>query len=201
MAIYEAQLVYTGWPGAPGTNTMFAVGLGEDVATSSVANANAWGSLLDTYRASIRLLFSAAIVTSGRPTIIARNTITGEPLVEYAFTFGTGAGSGTVDLLPQASSLVVGWRTDLPARRGRGRSFLPPLTESNNEVDGSPTAAIRSSFQAAADTLITSSQASTAVNFVVWHRPVAKAGGDFRPVTKAVIRDTWGMLRSRRARV
>jgi len=57
------------------------------------------------------------------------------------------AGVSAVDPLPARDSCVVTWYTALRGRNHRGRSFLPPFTENDNDASGAVVAGTVTSLQ------------------------------------------------------
>lgn len=130
---------------------------------------------------------------------------------------------GTGDTLDDATGLITGsWSTATPAavtgvvagvyaaptgfianhntngviagRRLRGRSFLVPAAGTAYDTNGTLTATALSAAQGASTTFL----AAVTPQFVVWHRPIAHAGGSTSPVTAIVVPDKACVLRSRR---
>lgn len=55
--------------------------------------------------------------------------------------------------LPPATAMCVTWRTPLATRRGRGRTFISPLSSGAMQSNGTPTEAARTKLQTAAANL------------------------------------------------
>ena len=94
------------------------------------------------------------------------------------------------------SGSCITWLTDgvVNGRRVRGRTFIVPMANIAYEGDGTITEATRAAYELAANDLIDSAGGS----MVVWHRPVAGAGGSSHVVQAARVKDTIAVLRSRR---
>lgn len=105
-----------------------------------------------------------------------------------------GAGSLAQEPLPDASQALVRWSTDhiVGSRFLQGRTFLPCLT-TNSVDDGDVSAAAVTTLQTAANALV-----AAAVQFAVWHRPVAGAGGVAWAVDTAAVQSEFAVLRRRR---
>ena len=96
-------------------------------------------------------------------------------------------------VLPSATCLVLGWRTENRSRSGRGRTFLSGFP-SGACVDGTPSG-----------TLMTRSRAAVA-SLVAWNAGFANGSwavysptsGLTRDITGGAVRDTFAVLRSRR---
>jgi hypothetical protein len=129
-----------------------------------------------------------------------------ETSTEYVLTFAPVSGSGTGSA-PQALALVVTWRTEVAARRGRGRTFVGPLAPAVVATDGTPADTARSTLATAAAALVSSSQGFANGAIGVWGYQSAYTGEGDRPpgqprvlrdFTGSTIRDLFGILRSRR---
>lgn len=66
-------------------------------------------------------------------------------------------GTGGADFMPPANCCIVSWKTNSGGRRGRGRTFIGPLTADATEGNGTPGEPVRDLIGAAADDLIESS--------------------------------------------
>lgn len=77
----------------------------------------------------------------------------------------------------------------------RGRTFLPAMTETNNE-DARPTAGFIAGVELAANALITDAETI----FGIWHRPSLNPtpDGTFSPAVATSCWNEWSFLRSRR---
>lgn len=106
----------------------------------------------------------------------------------------TTASTGSNTTLPSAVALVVGWRTALAARSGRGRTFINPVRSTLVETNGTPTTAAVTSMATAGLTLINTFDAPATGSFVVWS-PTDQVGRDF---TNVAVQDKFAVLRSRR---
>lgn len=67
---------------------------------------------------------------------------------------GTTAGLATGDMLPATIAPILRYRTGDFSRRGRGRLFLPPSTETYNTSTGVPTAAAQTAIADLGDALL-----------------------------------------------
>lgn len=109
-------------------------------------------------------------------------------------------GTGGTMKLPPSNQIVVGWRSVLAARRGRGRTFIGPLVKGAASDDGTPTPAALTTITDAANALIDASDNVNGWAFGVYgqeniHAPATKVLRDF---TRCNVRDTFAVLRSRR---
>lgn len=83
-----------------------------------------------------------------------------KPLEAVIQQYTTGlpiAGTSGGDALPPQDSCIVSLRTNLIGRRHRGRSYLPPMTEtqvtSNGSIDSTVAQAVADQYEAFLDTL------------------------------------------------
>ena len=100
--------------------------------------------------------------------------------------------------LPPASQMAVTWLTAdvVGGRRVRGRTFFGPLAVQDVDTDGTPNNTKLGHLDAAAAAWIDAGL--TAVDTVVWHRPVGGAGGSDHVITAFSRKDKFAVLRSRR---
>jgi hypothetical protein len=121
-----------------------------------------------------------------------------------SFLSVAGLGTGSA---PQALCICVTWRTEVAARRGRGRTFIGPLDTSAMQSDGTIRDNLVASTKTAAAALVTSSQIATNGAFGVWGYRDAKPAGQtrdpaspriFRDFTGSSVRDIFGLRSSRR---
>jgi len=120
----------------------------------------------------------------------------------FANVGGTGTGSS-----PQALALVVTWRTSVAARRGRGRTFVGPLSTAASSSDGTPDNAVRLAVATAATALVTSSLAygNGAIGVYGLEEQAPSNTTDYaslphvlRDFQGSQVRDLFAVLRSRR---
>lgn len=109
-------------------------------------------------------------------------------------------GIGGMNALPRASAICVGWRTALATRKGRGRTFLNPITWDMCQDDGTIATTPLAGIRAAAAALVEASDSFANGALGVYSRD---AGGvppvpSFRDFTSSQVRDTFAVLRSRR---
>lgn len=101
---------------------------------------------------------------------------------------------GTTDALPPANCLVVGWRTSVASKSGRGRTFLGPLRTADNEANGTPSEPVRTMVESAAADFISSFDGVDSGAFGVY----SKHDGVIRDFISGRVRNQFGMLTSRR---
>lgn len=115
-----------------------------------------------------------------------------------AVTPWSHAGDQGTAYMPPANQLAVTWFTaDIVAgRRVRGRTFVGPLAAVDTDGDGSPSVTRLGHLQSLMNAWLDAGV--TGVDTVVWHRPVAGAGGSDHVITAAGKSDKYAILRSRR---
>jgi hypothetical protein len=200
MTIFRCPINIT-YPGAgsPGVN-VWHLRTFDPVLSTELAEATA---LL----AIIRTFYQAHAVYFPNGTTLSLGTCTNvadQREIVPTFTAVTGSGTGSS---PQALCTVVTWKTTIAARRGRGRTFLGPLSTGTIQSDGTPNDTYRGVVQAAAAALVASSVGYGNGAIGVWGYDAAKAPHTprdplsprvFRDYTGSSVRDLFGVLRSRR---
>lgn len=145
---------------------------------------------LETFYTAIKSLYSSAHTISAGTGIIADPY--GDPTYSDATPWSmTGPGSGNRQ--PVLLSVVVGWRTGVATRSGRGRTFLGPFT-AGSDSDGTPSAEMIGQIRDAADDLVADSQSLNGWELGVF----SVKQSTFRPVTAAIVKDRYAYLSSRR---
>jgi hypothetical protein len=122
-------------------------------------------------------------------------TVSEEEPRSVAGTSWTFAATGSGDTLPPANSLVITWRTLLAARKGRGRTFIGPLSTSMLQDNGTPTEASRTLVHDAVDDWVATFAGGVDGAFVVWS---SLDGGVGRDIITGRTRNLFGSLTSRR---
>jgi hypothetical protein len=107
---------------------------------------------------------------------------------------------GATDAAPPALALVVGWKTSLVARRGRGRTFLGPLALNVIQTDGTPNNTILANLQTQVNTFVSESMAIAGGAFAIWGQESAglEEPRVARDIVSGNVRDIFAVLRSRR---
>jgi hypothetical protein len=103
--------------------------------------------------------------------------------------FDEVSAAGAQDYAPVNTALVVNWTTTIAARRGRGRTFLGPLSSTNIQNDGTPTGDCVTVVKAAAQALVNDSLSDNGWAFGVYG--LETPGGT--PDSPKVLRDFTGM--------
>jgi len=187
--------------GSPGAN-IWHIRTVSGPGGSELTQAQSMITVIRTFYNNLQSYFpTTALITLGTVTDISD----GREIVP-SFTQIAGLGTGSA---PQALAVVVTWKTSIAARRGRGRTFVGPLSTAVMQSDGTIVDATRTAFQTAANSLVSSSLADGNGAVGVYGYNAAKLPGKqnvrnpsdakvFRDVTGAAIRDLFGVLRSRR---
>lgn len=119
---------------------------------------------------------------------------------EFTATVAGALGTGTAELLPKTSSVVVTLRTALAGRSFRGRVYVPGWTEAANAAGG----VITAPAQASADGIVRNTRANLAVRGLLLGVVSTRANKAPRPVniitdvTVLAVRDNqWDSQRRR----
>lgn len=181
----RVRFEFTGPTGAPWLSTMNFQGTTSTNAQDAAdAVRTFWlafqGSIVDTAKGSVL------------PEVLIINDLTGEPEGLFNITPGdpiTFTASNT--MLPRQTQLLIRWRTGVYSggREIRGRTFVPGLTEVNNDI-GVPSSGIKSTAQTAAAALIADADSSLGV--------YSKTHGALAVVSAASVWAEWATLRTRR---
>jgi len=108
---------------------------------------------------------------------------------------GPAGGQGG-DRMPPRSASILSFRSPTPGKRGRGRMYLPPASETSNTA-GHPTGAHVTALNDLGQSMI-SDMPSISVTHAPWVWYIhSLADGDFKPVSQFVGRDYWGTQRDR----
>jgi len=202
MAIWRVpiNIVFPG-AGSPGVN-VWHIRTGGVLPADEVTQANA----LIGY---IRTFYNNLVGNYPTGVTLSLGTVTEEATQrEMACTMTAVSGVGTGSA-PQLLAMVVTWKTTIAARRGRGRTFIGPLSTSSMQSDGTPVDSFRTTVGTGAAALIASSVAYGNGAIGVYGYQNAKLPGKanlrnpadpkvFRDVTGYATRDLFGSLRSRR---
>lgn len=200
MTIYRVpvNITYTG-AGSPGVNVWHIRSTDPWLSTPAQLQANV--TVIRTFYDALKALFPSTVVfTLGTVTDV-------ETQEEAVPTFASVTGTGAVGYAPQALAIVVTWKTVIAARRGRGRTFLGPMSSGTMQTDGSVTDANLTTIRTAATALVTSSLGYANGAIGVWGVTAPRTDPaikykdlphTFRDVTSATVRDIFGVLRSRR---
>lgn len=191
----RVRVALSGWSGGPGLSTFYFLTPLEDNAAAvrvvayvqSFYDPNGRGFFYDSVRINVSGDVDVITAASGQIT----NTHSVAPPPQIA---GFGGGQATSPAI--AGNLRLSTGQFLAGRRLRGRMFLSPLPTALVETDGTATVA----FSTLADNAVLALQVSMdpGDTWVVWHRPVAGAGGTAAPITSTSLADKLAVLTSRR---
>jgi hypothetical protein len=102
------------------------------------------------------------------------------------------AGVAGGDALPASSTLTVTSQTGLRGRDKRGRVFLPPFVEADNDASGKPSATLIPQFQAQFDGFLADMTTATTFPVVASYKHASQA-----LITDYVVRAVWASRRKR----
>lgn len=183
--------VRTSWSGAsgsPGYNTWHA--------RQSVTPNPPFDSLQDLSNA-LKTFYTAALNHQPGGTAIDHDgiwtTVDGSADVVQTTPWHLEKG-GAAAFAPPANCLLVEWGTASPTRRGKGRTFISPLTNTAIGDDGRPDPGVITDMLAAAATLIASSEDDDGGALGVYSR----SSNLFRDFQTRRIPNLVAVLRSRR---
>jgi len=176
------NVLYTGLPGLPGTNTFYGHEDGVSTHDQVAAVLAFYTSLATTLRSGLHIAVDSVVEhvdsTNGQ--------VTG---VEDTGAGGTVSCSNSGAELPWGSSILVRWRTGVfnAGRELRGRSFIPGATQDDTSA-GFPSTALIAAVQGPADTLV------GAANLAVFSR----THFTWASVNLASVWSEYALMRSRR---
>lgn len=126
-------------------------------------------------------------------TIRIRDFNTPQAGIDYP-TSGNGTQGG--EAVPIQSAPIITWRTDFIGRSRRGRSYLPPPSE-GNQNGGGIVAAQRTAMTDFADAAIMLLDGTGLVDY--WQMVIySRTLDSFTPVTDYTVRESIGTIRGRR---
>lgn len=173
-----------------GTNSWTLRTLSDDGTTTEVESLmghveDFYDAIFSVFPDNYTISWDGSVTQIGTPT----------PGLLAAGTPWTVNGLGGVNYGPAAAMICVSWKSSLATRRGRGRTFLGPV--SANAVqgsDGSVTDTVLTTVRTAANALVSASLADTNGALAVWSE-LDQVARDF---TSASVTDQVAVLRSRR---
>lgn len=191
----RVRVASSGWIGGPGLNTFYFLPVTED--------ANSALDAVTAVRAGLSVGAGAFPTThlfqvSGDVDQINETTGAITNTFSVAAPAVLAGGAGGVGWLPLASAIVLRFTTGafIAGRRLRGRAFLSPIAKTFVDADGTPTGPSIAFALALGNSLL--GNGGSAGGIVIWHRPVAGAGGQAASVTTCSVQDKFGVLTSRR---
>lgn len=185
MALIRIRTGFTGVPGTPWISNFYFDG--------DLADAQNMADTASDFWSDAQLAMSSLIDWTQDGVATQLDVATGEPTDVASYTPNDGDGSGSGDMLPASTQLLITWRTGVFAggREVRGKTFVPGLVASTNDNDGTIDEGVVTQFAGYADSLVTEPGHS---QIVVWSRK----NGTMQQVTGARITNEWAVLRSRR---
>jgi hypothetical protein len=189
LRILKVVNTITGSPGSPPDyNVMHFI----DVAATT-ASAQAIVQVVADFYTAIKAYYGGGVIVTAGATVYQD-----PPGFNLLVPTAPVAVSGT-DLsgytAPQLA-VVVSWRTMLATRTGRGRTFLGPLGRASETTNGTPTPAMVTTMQTAANNLIANTNAlSGGASYVVYSPKL----GTQQLITSALVRGGTFHTQRRRA--
>ena len=126
------------------------------------------------------------------------NPVTGVLTGSHPVSSASHTGGASQGYLATMAMIAVTWITGafVNGRRLTGRTFFGPVSTEYIDTDGSPgSGLLTAAGLTAADWY---DPGATTTDTVVWHRPVAGAGGQCYGIVSHSIKDKYAVLRSRR---
>jgi hypothetical protein len=159
---------------------------GEDSSTtaeSAADAATAWLTTINTY-------LSGAQVATVDPEVLQVDVGTGNVEGVFATSQSPVTGTSGANVIPNAANALVRWRTGVftAGRELRGRTFIPGMTEDENDQFGNLDPAVVTGINAANVTLLGTT------DFAIWSPTLGSAA----TVTSGTTWGEWAVLRSRR---
>lgn len=188
LARIAVDLTWSGASGGPGANVWH---LRADPADTFGSAFQAMIDSIQQFYVSIAALFPTPVTISfsGEVSGVGPDNGTTGTVNGWAVQ-----GSGGAAFMPPANQLLVNWSTGSGGRRGRGRTFIGPLSPNYQEADGTPTSSALTVLGNAAAALVEDSDSYTNGAVVVYSR----TDGLARDFTGSTVPNRFSILRSRR---
>lgn len=188
----RTQMLWTGFPGAPGYTNMFWN------TTSDLAGANLVVTQGQQFADAIHFLLPANVTVQVSQEVQDVDPATGNLLGIITATAASPAWVGTdTGLYAAPAGACISWKTagihpgvNRPGKV-RGRTFIVPLGGDQYDASGTLLDAARTTLQAATTQLV-------ANRLGIWARPKPLVPGALYDVTAASVADKVAILRSRR---
>jgi hypothetical protein len=182
-SLFRVRTVFTGVQGSPWLSTMYfdnGAGTAQQAAT---AVGVFWGTIDNR--------MATSVLWSTEAEVVLIDDATGDPTAVVTTTPSSGAGSGAATMLPVVAQGLVRWRTGVfsGGREVRGRTFVPGLTENDNDL-GVPNGSIIPVVDGAAAALVATANA----DLVIYSRTKSLS----ESVTSGSMWTSWAELKSRR---
>jgi hypothetical protein len=191
----RVRTTLSGWVGGPGLATHYFQCDTEDAAAVIRCRAHVRDLFTNAYHALLcsnaTWLVQTAVDEMTSADGHVTNTFNDATVLTAAGTGGSSQSPPAIAALFRANTAT--WHA---GRRLQGRTFISPLAAGALEVDGTFPNATVATINTALIALIAGLPATD--KFVVWHRPVAGAGGLTGDVTSMVLQDKIAVLTSRR---
>lgn len=185
---YAVNLTWTGASGSPGVNVWHGRTTGGLPGSSEISGLS---DMIEEFYTAIAGLYPGQVTITSPEFASGVGDDEGDQASVPAWSV---AGTGAASFLPPASCMLVDWRTNSGGRRGRGRTFLGPLSDDTIENNGTPAEGGRTIVQLAADDLIESSDSFGNGAWGVYSR----VDNVIRDFTSASCPNLFAVLRSRR---
>lgn len=158
--------------------------------TDDQSAATAAASAATTFLETIDGLYRNSVTAQVDPEVLAVDVGTGNVTGVFPVTAAAQQGDSADAAVPNAAMALIRWRTGVfsSGRELRGRTFIPGLTDTSVDATGNVSAATVTAINAAAATLISSS------DFAIWSPTNSSAA----TVTSGTTWTEFAVLRSRR---
>lgn len=193
--MFRVRVATTGWQGGPGLQTYYyshpdqtaanALIVVDHVRAKIAANSRAWAKGV-----AVQVSGDVDVITAATGEITDTLSVLQPASVTNTEATDTLAPTAVAMLLRLTTATFVG------GRRVRGRSFISPISQASNSITGDPSAFFIGVIGALGAGLATAP--SNGALMVVWHRPLAGAGGLACQVTGTSCSPKFAVLRSRR---
>jgi hypothetical protein len=186
---YAVRLDWTGASGSPGVNVFHGRTTGS--LPPSGGDVDGLSSMMEDFYTAIAGFYpgSCTIRSPEFASGIGDDEGDQTAVVPWSVT-----GTGASEYLPPASCVLVDWKTSGPGRRGRGRTFLSPMSNDTIENNGTPSETTRTILGLAIADLV---EASDSFGNGAWG-VYSRAGSTFYDLTGGVTPNIYAVLRSRR---
>lgn len=182
------NLTWTGASGSPGANVWH---MRSDQAVGPFTDFDDMSQAIKTFYTSCQGLFPTALNIQMFGELQGVGDDTGD--IYSVDSWGLN-GSGGVAFLPPANCMLVNWKAATGGRSGRGKTFLGPLVTGDNENNGTPDEARRTTVSDAAVALIAESEGLLNGGIGVYSR----THNVFRDYVSADVPNFFAVLRTRR---
>jgi len=188
LARIAVDLTWSGASGGPGANVWH---LRADPADTFGSAFQAMIDSIQQFYVSISPLYPGGVTASfsGEVSGVGPDNGTTGTVNGWATSGGGGAA-----FMPPMTQMLVNWTTGSGGRRGRGRTFIGPLSPNYQEADGTPSSAGVTVLTNAAAALVEDSDSFTNGAVVVYSR----TDGLARDITGSSVPNRFSVLRSRR---